>query len=118
MDEKQRMQLEAAGISVDAALERFLGNSALVLKFVMRFPEDENFPNLKRAMDCGDVKGAFVAAHTLKGVTGNLSMDKLYETVSKMVEDLREGNLDAAAVRMEELEKQYAQTIQALEAMR
>ena len=114
MDEKKRQKLEEAGIDVSDALERFMGNEALMLTFLLRFPEDENVSLLRQAMDHGDAVRAFEAAHTLKGVAGNLSMKALFEQVSLLVEDLRSGDLPAAQCRMPALEARCAQIHAAL----
>lgn len=109
MDETRKTQLECAGVDVDEALNRFMGNEPLMMKFLLRFPADENFPKLKQAIACHDTSRAFEAAHTLKGVTGNLSLKALYELLVPLVEDLRGGDLAAASARMPELEAKYAQ---------
>ena len=96
MDAMQRERLLAAGVQVDEALERFMGNEALMMRFLLRFPGDGNFSLLRQAMARGDVSGAFEAAHALKGVTGNLA---------------------AAQDRMAALEAVYARTAQALSDM-
>ena len=114
MDKVRRTQLEAAGVDVDEALGRFMDNEALMLKFLLRFPQDQNFALLKQAMDSGDVTQAFEAAHTLKGVTGNLAMTQLFQQVSLLVEDLRSQNLSAAQARIPELEAQYSRILAAL----
>lgn len=117
MDAPRKTYLEAAGIDVDEALERFMGNEALMTKFLLRFPEDPNFPQLKQALAGGDGARAFEAAHALKGVVGNLSMKKLFQSMSVLVEDLRAQDLAAAAGRMPELEAQYNQMVEALKAL-
>ena len=114
MDEIKRQYLRDAGIDVEDALERFMGNETLMVKFLLRFPGDENFPRLKKALAEGDAGAAFTAAHTLKGVAGNLSMEELFRQVSPLVEDLRSENLTAAAGRMPALEKTYARVLEAL----
>ena len=114
MDQTKKHQLESAGVDVDQALNRFMGNEALMLKFLLRFPSDENFSRLRQAIAHGDATTAFKAAHTLKGVTGNLSLTELYARLVPLVEDLRGGNLAAAAVRMPDLEAQYGLVTAAL----
>ena len=114
MDERKKQQLEAAGIDVADALARFMDNEALMLKFLLRFPQDQNFALLKQAMDSGNVNQAFEAAHTLKGVTGNLAMTQLFQQVSLLVEDLRNQNLSAAQAQIPELEAQYSRILAAL----
>lgn len=114
MDGTKRQLLAAAGIDVDDALDRFLDNDTLMIKFLLRFPQDGNFSRLRNAMAQSDAAGAFEAAHTFKGVVGNLSMQELFSQVSAMVEDLRRGDLRTAAERMPALEKAYGQILEAL----
>ena len=73
MNEALRKKLLGAGVDPDSALERFMGNEGLYLRFAGRFLEDRNYEELLKAMEKGDTKAAFAAAHTLKGVSGNLS---------------------------------------------
>ena len=114
MDEGVRRHLEAAEIDVADALSRFLGNEVLLIKFLRRFPQDPNMDNLRCAMAAGEVTAAFKAAHTLKGVAGNLSMTALFHCVSPLVEDLRAGNLAAAREKLPAVEAAYAAVIAAL----
>ena len=114
MDEARRQLLLDAGVDVDEALGRFLGNEALMMKFLLRFPGDENFSRLKEAMAQSDAVGAFEAAHTLKGVVGNLSMKDIFRWTSVIVEDLRAGDLTAAKEKMPALEAAYSNTLNLL----
>lgn len=114
MDDRQRVRLNAAGIDTEEALARFMGNEALMMKFLLRFPQDPSFQQLKESMDRKDAAGAFAAAHTLKGVVGNLSMKELFRRVSDVVEDLRGGDLASAEGKMEALEAQYRRMAQVL----
>ena len=99
--EKERMDQakSAAGgrrVRVEEALERFLDNEELMLRFMLRLPGDPNFPALCQAMAAGGPEAAFQAAHALKGVAGNLAMGELYRLTSQVVEALRGGDLAAA----------------------
>ena len=114
--EKER--LTAAGIDVGDVLARFMNNESLLLRFLIRFPEDKNYASLLQALGEGDAERAFTAAHTLKGVAGNLSMRALYDTVSAMVERLRASDLEGARLLLGELENRYGQVTQALAGMR
>ena len=111
MDKRQRELLETAGVNVDEVLGRFLNNEALAMKFLCRLPEDENFTKLRQAMDRQDAESAFEAAHTLKGVCGNLSIQALFRQMGALVEDLRAGDLAAAAGKMPPLEEEYARVL-------
>lgn len=117
MDEAVRISLERAGIDVQEALDRFMGNEGLMIRFLARYPQDPNFSALRQAVSAGDAAQAFTAAHTLKGVVGNLSIHSLFYPVSAMVEDLRRGDLAAASQQMAALEAQYLQVTSALEQL-
>ena len=117
MEEAAKKRLEAAGVDADDALGRFLQNEALMMKFLGRFPAATSCARLREAMERGDVAQAFEAAHTLKGVAGNLSLKRLYEALTPMVEELRAGDLAAASARMEEAELWYSRAAEALDGL-
>lgn len=79
---------EVTGGDYQAALELFMKDE-LIKKFVLKFADDDSYPNLKRAVEQGDIQAAFQAAHTLKGVAANLNFTKLKQAVSVLTEQLR-----------------------------
>ena len=107
MTEARRARLEAAGVEAEAALERMLGSEALLERMLAKFLEDRNLPVLRAALEGADPAGAVTAAHTLKGVCGNLSMGALYGLFTRQVEALRQGDLAGARALMEEIEPAY-----------
>ena len=109
---KQR-RLAEAGIDVDDALARLMQNEGL-LRLLSAFLQDGNFARLQEALAKGDVSGAFTAAHTLKGVAGNLSLRDLFARVSEVVECLRSGDLGAAAEKMPAVEAAYRAVVVAI----
>lgn len=82
-------RLREYGADVDGALERFMADEELFVKCIELFTEDENFKLLEDAIAKKDYKTAFEAAHTLKGVSGNLGITPVYESLSVLVETLR-----------------------------
>ena len=114
MDEAAKSLLTDAGIDLEDALARFMGSEELLMKFLLRFPDDENYAILNRAMEQGDLTEAFRAAHSLKGVTGNLSMGPLYRAVCELVEVLRRGDPVAGAERMTAVRAAYEPVAAAL----
>ena len=83
-----------------------------IQKFVMKFLDDKSFDELKAAVEAGDLETAFRAAHTLKGVTQNLSFAKLFNCTNKLTELLRGGQMDEALYK--QVEESYHQTIAAI----
>ena len=61
----------------------------MLRKFVGKYLADPTFGNLESAAAVQDWKGAFLAAHTLKGVAQNLGFDKLQRSASGLTEALR-----------------------------
>lgn len=107
-----------AGINPDSAIERFMGNEALYIKYLLRFADDDNYQKLCRSMEKEDCKSAFMAAHTLKGVCGNLSITRMEQLLRNQVEYLRNGDLKKASNMMEPLEKEYESVRNAIDYVR
>ncbi|WP_294145492.1 Hpt domain-containing protein [uncultured Clostridium sp.] len=83
--------LGAYGVDYDRTMARFMGNEKFYLKILKRLPQDQNLDGLGAALDKEDLAAAFEAAHTIKGLAGNLGLQSIYEVISAMVEPLRAG---------------------------
>ena len=92
-----------------------LCSEALVRRFVGKFLSDQSFQLLDTALSAGNYEEAFRAAHTLKGVTQNLSFTKLYQSSHEITEALRTKNYDLAVQLLPKVED-YAQTAAAIHA--
>lgn len=110
----QLSQLEQFGVDTAGALERFMGNEELLFRFLDKFTQDTNIIKLKEAIENSNKQEAFNASHTLKGLTGNLSLVKLSALFSRQVELLREGRWEQATALMPEIEKEYGAFCQML----
>lgn len=101
------------------ALSR-LSSPALVEKFAQMFLRDTSFAELCAAVQAGRTEDAFRAAHTLKGVSANLSFDRLHHSASDLVELLR-GKVDPlppeTAAMMERVTSDYQATVDAIRAL-
>lgn len=84
--------LEEYGINYEVTLRRFVGNEEFYLKMLSKLPQDNNLNKLNSALENGNLSDAFEAAHTLKGVAGNLGLTPLYQAVCMIVEPLRLGD--------------------------
>ena len=65
-------------------------------------------------MAAGDPAAALTASHTLKGVSGNLSMPELFGLLTSQVEALRAGDWDKAAGLMPEIDRAYESVVRAI----
>ncbi len=82
-------QLRAHGADMDGAMNRLLGDEELYAMCFGLFLEDGAFAALGTALDAGDRAAAFDAAHSLKGVAGNLGLTRIYQLSGQLVEPLR-----------------------------
>ena len=114
MTPERRDQLEAAGIDIESALERMMGSVALLERLLGKFLDDPQYPALRAALEAGDMERAVSAAHTLKGVCGNLSMTELYGLFTRQVDALRAGDLPLARDMMAEIAPVYEQVTAAI----
>ena len=105
----------AMGGSYEDAIGR-LRSERLVQKFVLKFLNDGSFDLLCRSMEEKNYEEAFRAAHTIKGVCQNLSLDKLQDSSSRLCESLRGGYTPEADALMEETSADYRQTVSAIQA--
>ena len=107
MGENLKSELTAVGVDYDSALERFMGKENLYQKFLIKFLDDKNFQSLGKALKDKDIEEAFKCAHTIKGLSGNLGLNKLSDSVVPLVEALRAGNLKGTDDMFAELKKVY-----------
>lgn len=108
-------KLQQAGINYEEGVKRFAGNAAIYEKFLLKFKEDTSFEELDHAMEDQDFGTAFTAAHTLKGVCGNLSMNEMYHELVPFVELLRNGSdIESAVEFYPRVKECYRQLMHAL----
>ena len=93
-----------------------LYSDALVQRFVGKFLSDQSFPLLERSMKDQNYEEAFRAAHTLKGVTQNLSFTRLYRSSHELTEALRARDYELASRLYSTVEADYLQTAAAIRA--
>lgn len=114
MDREKRARLEAAGVDVQSALERFMNNEMLLERFLKKFLDDPNYGKLQEAQAAGDREGAVAASHSMKGVCGNLSMTGLFDLLTRQVGLLRAEDWAGAMALMPDIDKAYEETCRAV----
>ena len=110
--------LRDSGSDPDGALCRFAGNTDLYKRFLIQFLTDDTIGQIRDAMDREDWEGMLTAAHTLKGVAGNLGLDPLYRASSMIVSALRCGDTGSAQRAYGTLEAAYESICLILEQLR
>lgn len=84
---------ELPGISIASGLGRVAGNRQLYTKLLCKFKDgqQEAVEQIKAALQVGDVETATRLAHTVKGVSGNLGGDNLYQAAAELEKAINEG---------------------------
>lgn len=99
--------------------EKRLSSGDLVRRFLAKFLDDGSFSALCTAMEEGDRDKAFRASHTLKGVSGSLSLNRLSSSVSQLSDLLRPvaGSIPAGAAPVfEKVKQDYTLTASTIRA--
>lgn len=80
---------DSFGGSYETIMQR-LPREETVKKFALKFLSDPSFGDLHKALECGDYERAFLAAHSLKGVSSNLAFARLSISSGELTELLRD----------------------------
>ena len=103
--------MEELGMDYEGVLNRFGGSSALAERILRKFPNDPSFAGLQEAVKTENGDGMLNYAHTLKGVAGNLGVERLYEACQNMVACLRADDLAGAGKAYALVETEYRRTL-------
>lgn len=104
---------QALGGNYDDVVGR-LRSERLVQKFVLKFPSDGSYALLVDSLVAGNMEEAFRAAHTIKGMCGNISFDALLDSSSKLTEVLRAGDLEGGRQMLAAVTEDYRRTLDAI----
>lgn len=112
------------GGNYDDTLRR-IPSEALVRKFVLKYPNDPSFGQLKDALTAQDKDAltaqdwetAFRASHTLKGVAQNLGMEHLYQVSSALCEAVRGSKPLTDPALWPPVEEAHAQVLAAIQEL-
>lgn len=101
------------GADYAEVLER-LRDERLIRRYVLRFPDDPSYDALCRAMSGGRLEEAFLAAHTLKGITQSLGFGGLCASASALTEALRNGARAEADRLLQSVTADYRRTVDSI----
>ena len=104
------------GADYEEVLKR-LYSEGMIRKFALMFLDDDSYPKLEQALKEENVKEAFRAAHTLKGVCQNLGFSNLYQPTYDLTEVLRAGTLEGSKELFDRVTEQYKITTDAIRAV-
>ena len=86
-----------------------MGSEEMVKRFALKFLDDPSYSNLEKAIQ---------EQHTLKGLCLNLGFDRLYKVSEELTEKLRGRELDGYEALYGNVQKEYKNTIDAIQRMK
>ncbi len=97
------------GIDVQSALERLMGNRKLFNRLLGNFLNEyaNAAEQIRSSLGSEDSESARRLVHTFKGVSGNLSATELYAIAVALETEIRNGNREAAADLLVQLEEAF-----------
>lgn len=107
---------EEVGGDIMNVLER-LEDIDTVEMFVLGFPSDPSYSMLLKSLQENDLKSAFRAAHTLKGISYTLGFQSLGDCAAKLCDKLREGLLPKETV-LQQLKTEYNRVLTAIKKLK
>ena len=91
----------------------------LIMKYLMKFLEDNSFSKLQETLNMADLEKAFRASHTLKGISSHLGFTLLQKKCDLLTECLRTKNdLALVPVLFQDVSDEYHRVRCALEHLR
>lgn len=106
-----------AGIDVEKTLERFCGSAELLFKFLLRFPADENYILAQESFANGNTETFSSAVHTLKGVSGNLGVSRVFSACQEVMLAIREKGGEGVEEKFKELQLAYEDAVEIIKEM-
>ncbi|MDR0785335.1 MAG: Hpt domain-containing protein [Treponema sp.] len=85
-------------INQEEGLKRMMNNKKLYVKLLSKFKTSTNLDELRDSIAAQDYEKAQIAAHTLKGISGNLSLMALYEQSISIESQIKNRSLDESAI--------------------
>lgn len=109
-------KLAQYGIDYMDAMERMDDDADLYKMLALKYLTNQAYNDLVAALEVKEFDDAYKAAHTLKGVAGNLSFATLFKAAAAMSEALYEGEYQAAEKILPDVTSANEKVMQGLEA--
>jgi len=107
MDEAIKQELIDNGADVAGAIARMANNEGLFVRILLKFLDDKSFENLKLHVAEKNYEEIYKDAHTLKGVTSNLGLNKLTDASNVILNKVREENTEGLEEDLENVKQAY-----------
>jgi HPt (histidine-containing phosphotransfer) domain-containing protein len=94
-------------------VKRLMNNTKLYVKLLTKFKNENKLDDLEAAIAAGDLYKAKNAAHTLKGVSANLSLTELNKQSLELETQIKGGAANPA--QLDTVKAAFAKTLQEID---
>ncbi len=115
MQQEVKNLLREATIDVDDALRRFNNNENLYKKCLGLFPQESTYDKLLEAFSMGNLENVRKEAHTMKGISSNLGIEKLTGVCTKVLAECKNGTGVLDIETIEEFKRTYKEVNEIIE---
>jgi len=79
-------------VDVEDGSKRVMNNTKLFVRLLGKFKDDKSLNDIEALLAAGDLQKAQIAAHTIKGLTANLSLIELNKQCVELEAQIKSGN--------------------------
>jgi len=97
-------------VNFDEGVKRVMNNAKLYVKLLTKFKTDTNLDELTATLSAGDMEKAQNHAHTIKGVSANLSLSELFKQILELENQIKARSVNPG--QMEIVQNVFTATIQ------
>ena len=107
IDNKEIIIPELTGVDTNDGLHRVAGNKTLYLNLLQKFHDNSSdiVNQINNAYTDGDSELVHRLIHTLKGVSGNLGMQNLFETAKNIEQEIKNEGVQQLPQKLDEISK-------------
>jgi HPt (histidine-containing phosphotransfer) domain-containing protein len=107
------MAEEKIYINFDDGMKRMMNNGKLYARLLEKFKSNTSMADLELRLAAGDLEGAQISAHTLKGLAANLSLTELFERIRDLESRIKERAVPEDA--LDTVKSAYEETLKRLD---
>lgn len=114
-----RSELSEVGLDCTEMVEKFMDSEAMFLKFFKKFftAADSVVQELAEAVASDDHAAIENRAHALKGLSGNIGLNGVYNPAKKIVDDVRAGQFGGYKYDFDKLQAVYTKARKICESL-
>lgn len=94
-------------INYEKNIARFAGNESIYIRFLKKMIVDETYNNLKQSWREKNYEETEKYAHTLKGISANLGIDRLFKVSDSLVQNIRKKEYEKTQEYYNKLVEEY-----------